>query len=162
MRQRECFVNLGHFLPFSPTNILKNENFENMRRTSGDIIILQMCIINDNYIMYGSWNVECKGQNFLSFWTIFRPSTPLTTPKIIIFRKWKHTWRNYFTHVYNHTINDNHMMYGSGDMERDGQKFLSFWIIFFPFYTPNKPKKSKFWKNEKNHVKILSFYTCVP
>ena len=31
-----------------------------------------------------------------------------------------------------------------------------------PFYTPLKPKKSEFWKNEKKLLEISSFYTCVP
>ena len=35
-----------------------------------DIIILHMCAINDNPMMYCSWDKECKGHNFLSFWTI--------------------------------------------------------------------------------------------
>ena len=31
------------------------------------------------------------------------------------------------------TINDNHITYGSRDMERNRQNFLSFWTIFCPF-----------------------------
>ena len=34
------------------------------------------------------------------------------------------------------TINDNHMMYGSGYMKHDGQNFLSFWTVFSPFTPP--------------------------
>ena len=30
-------------------------------------------------------------------------------------------------------INVNHMMYGSSDMMRDRQSFLSFWTVFFSF-----------------------------
>ena len=37
----------------------------------GDIIILYMCTINDNHMMYGSWDMERNGHNFLSFWTLF-------------------------------------------------------------------------------------------
>ena len=43
-------------------------------------------------------------------------------------------------------INDNHMMYGSGDIMRDGQNFLSFWIFFCPF-TPVTTRKIKILKN---------------
>ena len=32
-----------------------------------------------------------------------------------------------------YTINNIQIMYGSRDMESNGQKFFSFWIIFFPF-----------------------------
>ena len=38
--------------------------------------------------MYGSCDMDHDRQTFLSFWTIFCPFTPLTTPKIIIFKKW--------------------------------------------------------------------------
>ena len=33
--------------------------------------------------------LECDGQNFLWFWAIFCPFTPLTTQKIKILKKWK-------------------------------------------------------------------------
>ena len=50
----ELFVIFGHFLPFYPLNNPKNQNFEKMKKTPGDIIILHMCTINDNHMMYGS------------------------------------------------------------------------------------------------------------
>ena len=39
-----------------------------------------MCTTNDIHMMYGSWDMECDRQNFMSFWTIFCP-TPLKTQK---------------------------------------------------------------------------------
>ena len=51
--QTEFFVVLGHFLHFDPPNP-KNQNFEKMKKTPGDIIISQVCTTNDNYMMYGS------------------------------------------------------------------------------------------------------------
>ena len=39
--------------------------------------------------MYGSRDKECDGQNFLTYWTIFCPFTPLKTWKIKILKKWK-------------------------------------------------------------------------
>ena len=74
---------------FNPTNNQDNQNFEKMKKTPGDIITLKMCTINDNYMMYGSWDKEYKGQKFLSFWIIFWSFTPLTTQKIKIFKIWK-------------------------------------------------------------------------
>ena len=64
VQQTECFVILDCFMPFKPPNNWKNQNFE---KTPGDIIILYMCTINDNHMMYGSWDMECDRQNFLSF-----------------------------------------------------------------------------------------------
>ena len=49
---RENFCH--HFLLFYPPKNLKNQNFENMKDTPGDIIILHIFAINDNHIMYGS------------------------------------------------------------------------------------------------------------
>ena len=78
----KCFVILDHFLLFYPPNKTKNLSFEKMKKTPGDIKILHMCTISENHMMYGFWDIECNGQIFLSFWTIFCPFTPLTTRKI--------------------------------------------------------------------------------
>ena len=59
------FVILAHFLLFYP---LTNQI---IRKILGDIIILHMHTINENHIMYGSWDMECSRQNFFLFWTIF-------------------------------------------------------------------------------------------
>ena len=48
----EC--NRQSFLPFYPPNNLNNQNFEKMKKASGDIITLHRCTINDNHTMYGS------------------------------------------------------------------------------------------------------------
>ena len=88
-RRTECFVILDHFLPFYPPNNQKNQNFEKTNKPPRDIIILHMCTINDNHMMYRSWDMECDRQNFLSSWTVFCPFTALTTWKIKILQKWK-------------------------------------------------------------------------
>ena len=85
----EFFIILDHFLQFYPPNNPKNQNFENIKKTPGDIIILNMCTINDNHMMYSSWDVERDRQMFLSFSSIFCPFTLLTTQKIKILKKWK-------------------------------------------------------------------------
>ena len=48
------FYHSGSFFALLPPNNLKNQNFEKMKRMPGDIIILHMCTINDNHMMYGS------------------------------------------------------------------------------------------------------------
>ena len=64
------------FLPFYSPNNPKNKNFEKMKRKSGDIINLQMYIINDNHMMYSSWDMKRDGHNFLSFWACFAILSP--------------------------------------------------------------------------------------
>ena len=76
MTWTEVFVILGHILPLYPTHNPENQNFEKINKTPGDIILLHMCTINDNHTMYGSRDMECGRQNFLSFWIIFCPFTP--------------------------------------------------------------------------------------
>ena len=59
-------VFLDYFLPFYPPNNPENLNFEKLKKSSGDIVILHKCTINDNHMMYGSWDMKCEGaiQNF--------------------------------------------------------------------------------------------------
>ena len=85
----ELFVILDFVLPFYPFNNWKNQKFEKRKKNPKDIIILQMCITNDNHMMYGSWNSEHNRQNFLSFWTIFCTFIPPTTWNIKLLKKWK-------------------------------------------------------------------------
>ena len=58
------------------------------------------------------------------------------------------------------TMNDNHMMHDSWDMECNRQNFLSSWTIFCPF-TLLGTQKIKILKKWTTHLKILSFYKWV-
>ena len=44
-----------------------------MKKFAGDIIILHMCTKNHNYMMYGSWDMECDRQNFFVIMDRFLP-----------------------------------------------------------------------------------------
>ena len=67
---------------FYPPNSPKNENFKKMKKTPGDIIILYKCTKNHDHMLYCSWDKMCDRCNcYFSFWAIFCPSTPLTSPK---------------------------------------------------------------------------------
>ena len=95
------FCQFGPFLPFYHPNIPKNQNFEKLKKTPGDIIILHMCTTNENHMVNGSWYIKRDGQIFLSFWTIFSPFTSLKSQKMKLLEKWKNTWIYYdFTQVY--------------------------------------------------------------
>ena len=77
-RWTEFFVILHPFLHLYPSNNLKNQTFEINAKNSRRYYHLQMCIINDNHIIHGSWDMEHNGYNFLSFWPIFSPFAQLT------------------------------------------------------------------------------------
>ena len=92
--RQNVFVILRHFLPFYPPNNLENQNFEQIKKTPGGIIILNMIAINQNHIMYDSWDMEHDRHNFLSFWTIFCPFTHTphsNNPEKNFFEKMKKT-----------------------------------------------------------------------
>ena len=90
MWQAEFFVILDCFLPYYPPNNPKNQNFEKMKTTPGDIIILHIYTKNYDQMMFGSWDMVRERCNcYFSFWAIFSPFTPLTAQKIKILKKWK-------------------------------------------------------------------------
>ena len=140
------------FWPSTPLWTQKIKILEKWKKTPEDIIILQICTINDSHMMYDSWDMESNKQNFLSFWTIFWPFTPLWTQKIKILEKWKKTPEDIII-LQICPINDSHMMYDSWDMESNRQNFLSFWTIFCPF-TPIWTQKIKNLEKWKKHLKI--------
>ena len=85
------FCHFGPYFPFNhacPPNKPKNQNFEKIKKFPGNII-LHMCNINDNHMIYGSWDTECLGQNFSSFCTIFCPFTLPPPRKIRKIKIWK-------------------------------------------------------------------------
>ena len=90
MRQTEVFNILGHFLSFQPLATWKIK-ISTLKKIPGDIIILLICTINDNHMMYGSWDMERDRHNFFVILDRFLPFyTPLlTTPKVIILKKWE-------------------------------------------------------------------------
>ena len=134
-----------------------------LKKTPGDIIILHICTINHNHMMYGFWDMECDRQNFLSFWTIFCPFTHYKPRKSKSWKNEKNTWRYYhFTNAYlNWQSYDVWFLRYHMDMECNGKNFLSFPTIFYPF-TPQTTQKIKILKKWKNCMEILSFDTCEP
>ena len=103
-----------------------------------------MCTKNHYHMMCGSWDMERDRQNFLLFWTSFWPFTLLTTQKIKIMKT-----AGDIIILQMCTINENHMMYGSWDMEHDRHNFLSFQAIFLSFYLTDNLKNQNFEKMKK-------------
>ena len=141
---------MDRFLPFCPPNNMKNQNFEKLKKKKkkpGDIIILHMCTINDNHMMYGSWDIKQDKQIFLSFWTIF-------CTKNQNFEKMNTTAGNIII-LHKCTKNHDHMVYCSWDITRNRCNcYFSFWAIFCPLTPPNSPKNQNF-KKKKTRKKLL-------
>ena len=106
---------------------------------------------------YDSWDMEWNWQNFLSFWAISWPFTPLTQ-KIKILQNKKTVWRYYhFTHVYH---NDSHDVW----FQTYGAWQTEFFVIlgrFLPFYPPSNPKNQNFEKMKKKPpADIIILHRC--
>ena len=79
VQRTKFFVILGHFLPFDPPDNPKNQDFEKIRKTARDIIILHLCTTNDNHMMYGSWDMWQTSVTdiiFCHFGSFFAPLPP--------------------------------------------------------------------------------------
>ena len=93
----KLFVILDHFLHFYCPNNPKNQKFGRMRKPSRDIITLNKCTINNNHIMYGSWDMDpVKSRFFCHFGLFFAllspPTLTISTPppkKKKNLKKWK-------------------------------------------------------------------------
>ena len=143
------FCHLEPFFAFSARDDPENQNFEKLKNITGDIIILHMCTINNNHMMYVSWDMEHE-RKFLSFWTVFALLPP-NNPENQNFEKRKKKPGDIII-LQMCTINHN--------MECDKQDFLSFLAIFCPF-TPLTLRKIKILKKRKKPPRdIIILHKC--
>ena len=154
-------VILGHFLPFQPLTTGKIKILK-LKKTPGNIIILHICTINDNHMIYGSRGMECNLQNFLSFWNIFCPFFYLAMdPENQILEKWKKhlTVISFYKCVPSRTV----IWCMVPELWTVVHKTEFFVILdcFLPF-TPLTNQKIKILKKWKHHLEMLSFYKGVP
>ena len=107
--------------------------------------------INDNHMIYGSWDMECKDKVFLSFWTNFALLLP-DNPENQNFENEKNTWRYYhFPHVYHKWKSYDVWCMVSQIWSVTDRIFCHFRLFFALLPPPPSPTpKSKFWKNEKS------------
>ena len=119
-----------------------------------------MCTVNEDNMIYGSWNIRCNRQKFLSFGPFFALSAPWEPGKSK-FSYWKNTSRYYhFTHL--------HHKWQSCDVWslRYGMQRTEFFVIldrFLSFYLPPPltTQKTNILKKWKKQFEILSFYICI-
>ena len=110
-----------------------------------------------NHMMYGSWDTECDRQNYLSFWTIFCPLTPLTTPKTKFWKTEKNTWRYHFTQVCHkwQSYDVWFLRYQAWQTE-----FFCHFGLLFALLPPNNPKSQNFEKLKKIPGDITILHKC--
>ena len=96
---------------------------------------------------------------FCHFGPFFALLYALTTWKIKILKKMKKP-PGYIIPLHMCTINDNHMMHGSWDMEHNGLNFFVILDHFLPFYPPDNPKNQNFEKMKKNPGDIIILHMC--
>ena len=152
------------FLPFYPASppspsplTTQKINILKKWKKPGDIVILHMCTINDNYIMYDSWDIEHEDRIFYHFKS-FLPFYPNNNPKKSRFWKNKSSWRYHFTKVYSKSWSYAILFLRYGVQ---CNFYFSFWAIFCPFI-PITAQKSKTLKNEKKmlgDIIILHMFT---
>ena len=104
--------------------------------------------------MYGSWDMEHYRQNFLSFWMVFCPFTPLWTQKIKIWKNEKNTWRYHFTNVCHKWLSYNVWFL------RYVVQWTEFFVILDPFFAlyPLPPPNLKYQIFEKNEKTARRYY----
>ena len=108
-----------------------------------------MCTKNYHQMMYGSWDMMRDRCNcYFSFWAIFRTFTVLTVQKIKISKKWIKLLEisPFYICVPKIMIR----WYTVPEIWCVTDVTIFHFGSFFALLLPQKPEKSKFWKNEKN------------
>ena len=109
-------------------------------------------------MIYGSGDITHARKNFLSFWAITCPFTPLpNNPEDII----RTSWRYYhFTHK-NHRSKSYAWFLRYGVWQTELFLILDHFLPFYPSPSPYQPKGSKFWKKWKKKPRdIIILHKC--
>ena len=147
LRQRAWLTEIGNFrlffallLPQKPRKSKFWKNKKKIKKPAGDIIILHRSAICNNHMMHGSWDTQCNWQNFLPFWTIFCPFTPVTTRKIKILKKRKYPGDIITLHK--STENHDHTLHFSWNTMHDRCNFyFHFGLVFALLPSPLTTQK---------------------
>ena len=100
---KKCFLSFWViFFPFTQLKTQKIKILKIWKKKPGDIILLHICTINEDYMMYGSWDIRHNGLIFFLAWTIVCCFTPSWLAKSKFWKKnEKSIWRYYqFSPVY--------------------------------------------------------------
>ena len=125
------------FCPFSLLTTWKIK-FLTLKKNTADIIILHICTINDNYMTYGSWDMDpdrqffCHSGLFFALLTLYGPRESKFSKKwkkhLKILSFYKHKWQSYDVWFL-----------------RYGVQWTEFFVIldhFLPLYPPYKKNQN--------------------
>ena len=154
MRYSPCDTEWGTFWPFFALYLppppqqqqqLRKPKFEEMKKVSGEVIILNLCNKKHNQIMYAYSDMDCNRHFFVILGFFFCSFTLLLTPEIKWKINWKKKWKTPGDISLWHmcTINQNHMMHGSKD------KVFCYFAIFWPLTLLITQKNQNFEKIKK-------------
>ena len=144
---------------------MKNEKKKTKKNPTRDIIILHMCTINDNHMIYGSWDINCNRQIFFVILGNFLLFYPPNNPKNKSFQKKKKKKKKYLEISSFYTSVPKLMIIG--------YTVLEIWCVtnvivvfhfgqFFALFHPSNSQKNQNLKTKKKLLEISSFYTWVP
>ena len=164
---QQNFLSFWIIFPLLPP--LTNQKIKILKKWRICLEILSFYKVFHKWQSYDVWFLKYQARCTESFVILyhFLHFYPPTNPKNQIFEKMEKAHGDIII-LHRCNITDNHMIYGSWDMEHDGQFFCNFGLFFCPFtlhspllttrknqflyfYPLNNPKKSKFWKNEKSN-----------
>ena len=139
-------------------------NIKILKKTKKHLEILSFytdtCTINADHMIYGSWNIRCNRQKFLTFWAIFCPFSSLTTWEIKILTLKKTPRDIIILHICTTIWCMVPEIWNVTDIT-----FCHSGLFFYPFTPPLPPppspygsRKSKFSKKWRKHLMILSSY----
>ena len=127
-----------------------------MKKIPGDFIISHKCTINDNHMMYDSWDMKCNTE-FLVILGHFLPFHPTNHPKTQNFGKMKKILEDSII-LDKCTKNNYYMLCCSWDMAHNiCNCYFSFWAIFCLFTSLAAWKIKIKKKHEKKYLEISSF-----
>ena len=121
---RQFLLILGHFSFFAPLLTPKIKIWKKRKKTPGQIL-LHMCTINQDHMMYGFWDIKFNRQNFVvilgNFLPFYLPPPPPNTLKNENIKNEKKTWIIIKNITILHKCTKNHdLLYCSRDMVHEG------------------------------------------
>ena len=147
---RQTSVILGHVLLFYPTTDPEIKIWTKWKKNPGYIILLHLCTINEDHMMYGSWDVVAQRTEFFVILRHFLPFDPhLTTRKIKILKNENKSLEILSFHTRVPQITIIWCMVPEIWSAKD-RIFSHFGLIFALLPPPPPPKRLQIWKNEKN------------